>query len=188
VTNSFCHRHSRIKGSSRPGRAERASTNLTPATGARTTRLRRPRSCRSSRALPIAHGSRRSALQSCHAHDALASTASHPNVRDDRDTPLVRDETARVISLIWVRREAEYFCAGDSTEKSKTPLICPSGNRATRQWTPATQCRVKRTVVMMLISRLRSSYVTWCGPILVSSKRGWLGRLLISDQRSVIVR
>jgi hypothetical protein len=26
------------------------------------------------------------------AHDIVASTASHPNVRDDRDTPLVRDE------------------------------------------------------------------------------------------------
>jgi hypothetical protein len=28
--------------------------------------------------------------------DAAASTASHPNVRDDRDTPLVGDETARI--------------------------------------------------------------------------------------------
>jgi hypothetical protein len=41
--------------------------------------------------------------------DAAASTASHPNVRDDRDTPLVRDETARDMQVIWVRRKREYF-------------------------------------------------------------------------------
>jgi len=51
------------------------------------------------------------------AHDAVASTASHPNVRDDRDTPLVRDETAELISLIWVWRETIYFSREDSTEK-----------------------------------------------------------------------
>src|SRR5882724_3077032 len=61
------------------------------------------------------------------AHDTFASTASHPNVRDDRDTPLVRDETARTINLIWGEREAEYFCAGDSTEKSKIARDLPVG-------------------------------------------------------------
>ena len=30
------------------------------------------------------------------ASDAAASTASHPNVRDDRDTPLVREETTAI--------------------------------------------------------------------------------------------
>jgi hypothetical protein len=49
-------------------------TNLAPASGARTTRLRRPRQLRSS----------------CTTH---TSTASHRNVRDDRDPP-----------LSWVRR------------------------------------------------------------------------------------
>ena len=33
-----------------------------------------------------------------------------PRVRDDRDTPLVWDETAEVIEVIWVRMESEYFC------------------------------------------------------------------------------
>jgi hypothetical protein len=33
-----------------------------------------------------------------------------PRVRDDRDTPLMWDETAEVIEVIWVRRESEYFC------------------------------------------------------------------------------
>jgi hypothetical protein len=33
-----------------------------------------------------------------------------PRVRDDRDTPLEWDETAIVLKVIWVKREAEYFC------------------------------------------------------------------------------
>ena len=49
------------------------------------------------------------ALQFTCAPDAAASTASHPSVRDDRDTPLVRDETARDMQVIWVRRKREYF-------------------------------------------------------------------------------
>src|SRR6266436_9396576 len=110
ATSSFLSPSPReLDGFTRPVGPTKPPRDLTPATGVRTTRLRRPRSCRSSRALPIAHGSRRSALQSCRAHDTLASTASHPNVRDDRDTPLVRDETARTINLIWGEREAEYF-------------------------------------------------------------------------------
>jgi hypothetical protein len=36
---------------------------------------------------------------------ALASTASHPNVRDDGQRPLVRDETALNKPVIWVRRK-----------------------------------------------------------------------------------
>ena len=123
-----------LKGFTCPVGPPKPPQDLTPATGARTTRLRRPRSCRSSRALRIAHGSLRSALRSPQsAHDTFASTASHPNVRDDRDTPLVRDETASVISLIWGGREAEYFCAGDSTENSNTQVICPSGARVARR-------------------------------------------------------
>jgi hypothetical protein len=49
------------------------------------------------------------------APDAAASTASHPNVRDDRDPPLLRDETARFVGLIWGKEEAVYFCEGDWT-------------------------------------------------------------------------
>jgi hypothetical protein len=32
-----------------------------------------------------------------------------PNVRDDRDTPLSRAGTARLVVLIWVDREQENF-------------------------------------------------------------------------------
>ena len=53
-----------------------------------------------------AHG--KPALRFRCAPDAAASTASHPNVRDDHDTPLVGDETAGVLELIWVRREGKY--------------------------------------------------------------------------------
>src|SRR6267142_5683061 len=54
ATNSSCHRHPRIKVlSARLGR--RASANLTPATGARTTRLHRTQKRRSSCTPLIAH-------------------------------------------------------------------------------------------------------------------------------------
>jgi hypothetical protein len=48
-----------------------------------------------------------------------ASTASRPAFRDDRDTPLMRDETARDIDLIWVRREWKYFCKQDWTASTR---------------------------------------------------------------------
>jgi hypothetical protein len=37
-------------------------------------------------------------------------------VRDDRDTPLVGDGTVDDRKVIWVRREAEYFCGRGWTE------------------------------------------------------------------------
>ena len=45
-----------------------------------------------------------------------------PNVHDDRETPLSRDGTIRVLDLIWVRREENYFCKWDWTG---TSVICP---------------------------------------------------------------
>src|SRR5215207_7440543 len=47
-TNSFCLHRRRIEGSSKPGWTRNISAGLTPATGARTTRLCRPQSRRSS--------------------------------------------------------------------------------------------------------------------------------------------
>jgi hypothetical protein len=43
ATNSSCHRRQQIAGDAGPGWADTASADLTPATGARTTRLHRPR-------------------------------------------------------------------------------------------------------------------------------------------------
>src|SRR6266478_5432874 len=55
ATNSSCHRHRRIRGSSNPVELDFASASLTPATGARTTRLHRPLKRRSSCTPLIAH-------------------------------------------------------------------------------------------------------------------------------------
>ena len=43
--------------------------------------------------------------------DAAASTASHPASVTTRDPPLMRDETAELIVLIWGDREGNCFCA-----------------------------------------------------------------------------
>ena len=51
----------------------------------------------------------RRALMRCRVHRIP------PRVRDDRDAPLLGDETARDIDLIWVRRETKYFCKRDWT-------------------------------------------------------------------------
>ena len=46
---------------------------------------------------------------------AFASTASYPNVRDDRETPLVRDRMAKDMPVICVRRKPNYFGKGGWT-------------------------------------------------------------------------
>src|SRR5439155_12018550 len=40
---------------------------------------------------------------------ALSVHRISPHVRDDREAPLIRRETAGVMRLIWVRTKAEYF-------------------------------------------------------------------------------
>jgi hypothetical protein len=44
------------------------------------------------------------------APDAAASTAPRPAFSDDRETPLLGDGMAGVVGVIWVNREANYFC------------------------------------------------------------------------------
>ena len=56
ATNSSCHRHRRIEGLVTSGWANQTSADLTPATGARTTRFCRTLHRRSSGALQLAHG------------------------------------------------------------------------------------------------------------------------------------
>ena len=73
-TNSSCLRHRRIDGVARPVGLRNASADLTPATGARTTRFCRTLQCRSSAAPPIAHRPK-PALRSLSAAGAAASTA-----------------------------------------------------------------------------------------------------------------
>ena len=114
ATNSSCHRYRRISDLPGPVGPAKISTDLTPATGARTTRFCRTQPPvfaergfvglwrRSSCARDIAHGTNRPAI-STHT-DAAASTASRPNVRDDGQRPSLKDETARRIVLICPSR------------------------------------------------------------------------------------
>jgi hypothetical protein len=54
----------------------------------------------------------------------LASIASRPYVRDDRETPLCVGRDGSDIEVIWVGRESEYFCKEGWTVEQ---VICPSG-------------------------------------------------------------
>jgi hypothetical protein len=45
----------------------------------------------------------------------LASIASLPYVRDDRETPLCVGRDANDVEVIWVKREQRYFCEGGWT-------------------------------------------------------------------------
>jgi len=74
-TNSFCLRHRRNDGVGKPGRARNTSADLTPATGARTTRFCRTLQCRSSAAPPIAHRPKPALRSGSSAAGAAASTA-----------------------------------------------------------------------------------------------------------------
>jgi len=127
ATNSSCHRRlTDCMASHIPVGLSVPPRDLTPTTGARTTRFDRPQQCRSScTPLSIAHELPRP-VTSC-AHDTVASTASHPNVRDDRDTPLVdEDETIDSLKMIRVFWKAEYFFAGGMDRKSRSRVICPT--------------------------------------------------------------
>jgi hypothetical protein len=78
-----------------------------------------------------------------------------PRVRDDRDTPLLRDGTAADIEVIWVRREQEYFCERGWTEDAPNS---PSGKStewvgfrnyercATSRWIITTVARMSQRV------------------------------------------
>ena len=93
-----------------PGRAGTSSANLTPATGARTTRLGRTLQRRSSACRLFAHELLESPpCDDVCAPDAAASTAPRPAFSDDRETPLLGDGMAEVLRVIWAKREADYF-------------------------------------------------------------------------------
>ena len=82
-----------LNGLSKPGWVDDTSANLTPATGARTTRFCRTHQRRSSCAPLIAHGQSPPCDHTC-APNAAASTATRPNVRDDGQRPSWRDGMA----------------------------------------------------------------------------------------------
>jgi hypothetical protein len=138
ATNSSCHRRQRIEGELKPGRAETASADLTPATGARTTRLRRPRTCyrqaasaacaqppkhsrtwiqrRSSARLESLTGNPpcdRSRARRCRVH-----RIPHPTSVTIAIRPSQRRRDDAFIILIWGNLEAVYFCAKGWTGKA----------------------------------------------------------------------
>jgi hypothetical protein len=68
------------------------------------------------------------ALPSHRVQNAAASTASHPNVRDDRNTPLMRDGTAKILKLIWSRGNGNIFENGARRAKSQAPADLSVGH------------------------------------------------------------
>jgi hypothetical protein len=114
ATNSSCHRHQQIK------------VCLSPVGPTRLRKFNTSNGCQDHTALPSAHAPFVSAPLIAHrpmrTRPAITSRAQRcrvhripPRVRDDRDTPLEWDETARVIDLIWVWREQKSFCKQDWT-------------------------------------------------------------------------
>ena len=101
VTGLFCHRHSRIKVLSKPGRADSTSADLTPASG-RQDHTTSPYAATSLvRVLLIAHKSLRtrpaipSRAKRCRVHRIP------PRVRDDHETPLLWGGIRKVLEVIW---------------------------------------------------------------------------------------
>ena len=119
ATNSSCHRRRRIKVC-QPGRALRTSADLTPATGARTTRSCRPQLAplvlrdpdhSPAEARPAINSARR----------AAASTASRPTFVTMANAPLVGAGCAEGTTISDFRKE-KYLAPGLATQISLNPL------------------------------------------------------------------
>jgi hypothetical protein len=98
ATNSSCHRHRRIKGLAAPGWADETSADLTPATGARTTRF-----CRTLWRRRLAQAM--SLTGSPALRYRLTPTLPRPphpvpTFVTMANAPLLEDETAKLIVLI----------------------------------------------------------------------------------------
>jgi len=76
-----------------------------------------------------------------------------PNVRDDRDTPLLWAGTRETVSLIWVKREAEYFCAKGWTAFRMRRFFCPSGK--------SPECRTANICLSLVIARSAATKIPW---------------------------
>jgi hypothetical protein len=131
--NSFSHRHPRIDGWGLPGRAGTSSADLTPATGARTTRLGRTRHAFTPEAstglVPIRRSLTQGALASVVGVPSLRSRSpkgARPATTFARPTlprpphpaprlvtiakrPSEGDGMAEVVGVIWGNLEANYF-------------------------------------------------------------------------------
>jgi hypothetical protein len=88
--------------------------HVTPASGVRTTRLRRPHQ-------------RRSSTRQKRATTLSRPPHPTPNVRDDRDTPLIGRGTAGNTQVICAARKPKNFCEQGWTGESQN---CPTGKSA----------------------------------------------------------
>jgi hypothetical protein len=115
---------------SKPGWADANSANLTPASG-RQDHTTSPYAATSLvRSLGDRSQAVKPALQSRRAQNAAASTASHPNVRDDHDTPLFsgRDGESSRSDLGCVGTEIFFGKSEIRLDRKITSaLICPTG-------------------------------------------------------------
>ena len=119
ATNSSCHRHRRISDFAGPGRTRKTSADLTPATGARTTRLHRPRTA-SFVCKPFDRSRETRPAITC-SHDAAASTASRPNVRDDGQRPSSEQDDGINKGVSTKRRSGIFLERGLDTRIEKMP-------------------------------------------------------------------
>ena len=126
VTSSFCHRRRRICCCPRPVGPGQNSADLTPATGARTTRLRRPHMRRSSCVPVTAHGEQ-SALRSRRTPDAAASTASRLASVTIANRPSVRRDGADCKSDLGESRMEIFLPVALDRTLARDELICPTG-------------------------------------------------------------
>ncbi len=128
ATNSSCHRHRRIKGFAGPGRARNTSANLTPATGARTTRLCRTPQHRSSarcRSLtenrPATTIARLTLPRPPLPAPTFVTMANAP--LSGRDARICRDDLPDGESGIFLQRGLD----NPTIQWTARSLICPSG-------------------------------------------------------------
>src|SRR3954453_1941283 len=123
VIGLCCHRHLANMAGPRPVGPTSPPRNLTPASRRQDHTTSPSASAPFVCALVIAHGLD-PALRSRLRADAAASTASLPNVRDGRETPLSWAGTAQTSPVICPEREGKYFLNRGWTWRQ---VICPSG-------------------------------------------------------------
>jgi len=138
----FCHRRL-ADWRFCPARLSRTSLRKTwrQRRGVRTTRLHRPQAAPSSCMPLTAHGEQSALRFASHAWRCCVHRISS-RVRDDRDTPLVWDETAAVIEVIWVGAERKNFLLWDSTAPTTPNLARRAGYFYTTSFVIATPGQV----------------------------------------------
>jgi hypothetical protein len=139
VTGLFCHRRLRIKVLPKPGRADRTSANLTPASGRQdhTTspyagNISRPRAVDRSQAHhpPCNPVARKTLPRPPHPHPASVTIAIRPSCGVG---------WREFVEMICPTGEAKYFCKGGWTQN------CPTGKSPRREPIPLVPDAVQRS-------------------------------------------